>query len=105
MPKIYQEHYLKTLKPERLRELILEWQELKQDNLSLTEQVNVSKEYSYEDLIEHNIDDLKHKIYGIIDTWAGRLIGRKINNVHPGPPGPLENVVEKIIHVIANAEK
>ena len=86
MPKVYTEHYLKTLNREKLRNLILEWQE---SSLS-----DPAKQTSPVESV---------LIYNIINEWAGKLIGRKVNNIQPGPPGPLENVVKDIMETCNNA--
>jgi len=49
---------------------------------------------------EVNMDELMTGIYNRVDAYVGRRVGRKINGVHPGPPEPLEKVMEDIATMI-----
>ena len=84
MPKIYKEHYLSTLKREKLIEMVLEWQAgTGATNVVLTEET-------------------KTKIFNMFNTWVGKVIGRKVNNMHPGTPEMLEVIVENLAILLEN---
>ena len=84
MPKIYTQKYLNMAKREYLIKTVLAWQEEAEMPVNSPQ----AKEPD---------PTLPDRVYEIINSWAGRLIGRKINNIVPGPPEPLEQVVAKVI--------
>ncbi len=86
MPKIYTDKYLGMAKRDHLVKTIKEWQEMA-DIFTMNAPPGPP-------VIDPTLPD---RVYSIIDRWAGKLIGRKINNIVPGPAEPLEQVVAEVL--------
>lgn len=80
MPKKYAANTLRKRTKDQLIQLILEWQEAKPPAVDTSE--------------------LEPVVHGILNDYVGKLTGRKVNGVHPGPPPSLGQVVKEITKLL-----